>query len=71
MVFYDEDLEPVKAMTTLQIQVLGGKLYPKVWRMHKVDEKNRYTELTYTQLEFVPSLPDSLFTLSSLRKARR
>ena len=28
--FFDEDLEPVKAMTTLEIQMLGGKLYPKV-----------------------------------------
>lgn len=70
-VFFDEDLKPVKAMTTLEIQVLGGKLYPKVWRMHEVDETDQYTELTYTSLEFKSSLPDSLFTRSSLRKARR
>jgi outer membrane lipoprotein-sorting protein len=69
--FYDEDLKPVKAMTTLDIQMLGGKWYPKVWRMQKVDEDDNYTELTYTTLDFRPSLPDSLFTLSSLRKARR
>jgi outer membrane lipoprotein-sorting protein len=69
--FYDEDLEPVKAMTTLEIQMLGGKLYPKVWRMQAVDEKDKYTELTYTALEFKSSLPDSLFSLTSLRKARR
>ena len=69
--FYDEDLKPVKAMTTLDIQMLGGKWYPKVWRMRKVDEDDNYTELTYTTLDFRPSLPDSLFTLSSLRKARR
>ncbi len=70
-VFFDEDLKPVKAMTTLEIQMLGGKLYPKVWRMQKIDENNRYTELTYTHLEFKSSLPDSLFTLTSLRRARR
>jgi outer membrane lipoprotein-sorting protein len=70
-VFFDEDLKPVKAMTTLKIQMLGGRLYPKVWRMQKTDENDRYTQLTYTHLEFKSSLPDSLFTLISLRKTRR
>jgi outer membrane lipoprotein-sorting protein len=69
--FFDEDLEPVKAMTMLEIQMLGGKLYPKLWRMHKVDEENKYTELNYTSLVFKNDLPDSLFTRTSLKKARR
>ena len=69
--FFDEDLEPVKAMTTLDIQMLGGKMYPKIWRMSKVGEENKYTELNYTSLVFKSALPDSLFTLTSLRKARR
>ena len=69
--FYDEDLKPVKAMTTLEIQMLGGKLYPKIWRMRKVDEENKYTELKYMSLAFKTDLPDNLFTLTSLRKARR
>jgi len=69
--FFDEDRAPVKAMTTLEIQMLGGKLYPKVWRMQAVDEKDKYTELTYTALEFKSSLPDSLFSQAGLRKARR
>ena len=69
--FFDEDLRPVKVMTTQKIQLLGGRLYPKVWRIQRVDEKNRYTELTYLKLKFIDRLPDSLFTLTSLRKARR
>jgi outer membrane lipoprotein-sorting protein len=69
--FFDEDLEPVKAMTTLEIQMLGGKLYPKVWRMRKVDEEGEYTELNYISLSFQSALPDNLFTLTSLRKTRR
>jgi outer membrane lipoprotein-sorting protein len=69
--FYDEDLKPVKVMTTLQIQMMGGKLYPKVWRMREVDKEDRYTQLTYKSLTFKKDLPDSLFTLTSLRKARR
>ena len=69
--FFDEDLKPVKAMTTLEIQMLGGKLYPKIWRMRKVGDQNKYTELHYNSLVFKTALPDSLFTLTSLRKARR
>jgi outer membrane lipoprotein-sorting protein len=70
-IFFDEDLKPVKAMTMLEIQMLGGKMYPKIWRVHKTDQPDSYTQLTYIDLIFKDSLPDSLFTLSSLQKARR
>ena len=69
--FFDEDLVAVKVMNTLEIQSIGGKLYPRVWRMREVDTEDRYTELTYQSLAFKSDLPDSLFTLTSLRKARR
>ena len=69
--FFDEELQPVKIMTAMEIQMLGGKLFPKVWRMQKVDEQNRYTQLTYESLEFKSHLPDRLFTLSSLKQHRR
>ena len=69
--FFDEDLKSVKLMTTLEIQLMGGKLYPKVWRMRETDTKDRFTQLTYSSLTFKSDLPDSLFTLTSLRKARR
>jgi outer membrane lipoprotein-sorting protein len=69
--FFDEDLKSVKIMTTLEIQMMGGKLYPRVWRMRETDKKDRYTQLTYSTLVFESDLPDSLFTLTSLRKARR
>ena len=69
--FFDEDLVAVKVMKTLEIQMIGGKLYPRVWRMRKVDTQDRYTELTYKSLAFKSDLPDSLFTRASLRKARR
>jgi len=70
-VFFDEDLKPVKAMTMLEIQMLGGKLYPKIWRVNKTDQQDSYTQLTYKALSFKDRLPDNLFTLSSLQKARR
>ena len=69
--FYDEDLKLVKALTTLQIQMLGGKLFPRVWKMQKADVKDEYTLLEYKELTFDQDLPDRLFTLSSLKTPRR
>jgi outer membrane lipoprotein-sorting protein len=69
--FYDEDLKLVKIMTAHDIRMLGGKLFPKVWRMHKADVEDEYTELTYSELTFKENLPDNLFTLSNLRNPRR
>ncbi|UCF94790.1 MAG: outer membrane lipoprotein-sorting protein [Desulfobacterales bacterium] len=69
--FYDEDLQLVKAMTTLDIQMLGGKMFPKVWQMQKAEEEDRYTRLTYQSLAFESDLPDRLFTLANLRRPMR
>jgi outer membrane lipoprotein-sorting protein len=69
--FYDEDLKLVKAMTGSQIQMMGGRLFPKVWRMQKADVQDEYTELIYQELEFRDDLPDNLFTLTNLRNPRQ
>lgn len=69
--FYDEDLKPVKVMTGYDIRMLGGKLFPKKWKMETVDETDTYTELDYKELSFTKDLPDSIFTLSNLKKPRR
>jgi outer membrane lipoprotein-sorting protein len=69
--FYDEDFELVKAMEGSEIQMLGGKMFPKIWKMQKADVKDEYTLLNYKELSFKEDLPDRLFTLSSLKSARR
>ncbi|MDX2440612.1 MAG: outer membrane lipoprotein-sorting protein [Desulfobacterales bacterium] len=69
--FYDEDLKLVKAMTTFKIRMLGGKMFPKVWRMQKADVTDEYTELNYKELSFKKNLKDSLFTISNLKNPRR
>ncbi len=70
-IFYDEDLRPVKILKTTEIKPMGGKLYPKVWRMQKADKIGQYTEITYLKLEFKPDLPGSFFTISRLRNMAR
>ncbi len=69
--FYDEDFRLVKAMTTDNIQMIGGKLFPKIWKMQKADTDDEYTLLEYKALLFKEDLPDRLFTLSNLKNPRR
>jgi outer membrane lipoprotein-sorting protein len=69
--FFDEDLVLVKAMTGHQIQMLGGKRFPKVWKMQKAGAEGEYTFLDYQELRFGEGLQDHVFSPSSLRKVRR
>jgi outer membrane lipoprotein-sorting protein len=70
-VFFDEDLEPVKAMTTLEIRPMGGRDFPVRMRMQKTDEKDAYTELRYRELSFDESIPERYFTRAALQRGVR
>lgn len=69
--FYDEEMVEVKEMTAEQIEMLGGRLFPRIWTMRRVDEEQRYTRMEYLELRFGDDLDDRLFTLSSLKNRRR
>ena len=69
--FYDEDLQLVKALSFSDLQEMGGKLYPRIMKMEKADQPDEYTLVTHEELRFEDHLPDSLFTLSSLKTPRR
>ena len=69
--FYDEDQELVKALDFYDIQMLGGKLYPRVMKMQKAETPDEYTVVEYHALAFADDLPDDVFTLSALKTPRR
>ena len=69
--FFDEDMKLVKALIGSQIQILGGKLFPKLWRMQKAGAGDEYTLLNYRELEFKDHLPDRYFNLAALRNPGR
>ena len=69
--FYDEDLLLVKAMSGTEIEMMGGKLFPRVWKMRKAEEEDEYTMLEYSELVFKENVPGDLFTLSSLKNPGR
>ncbi len=69
--FYDEDGVLVKALTASEIHKLGGRLYPRIWKMAPADKEDEYTRLEYQELTFKADLPDRLFTVSALKHPGR
>jgi outer membrane lipoprotein-sorting protein len=69
--FWDQDGELVKLMRTLEVAQMGGRAVARVMRMGKVDAPDEWTQLEAASIEFDLELPDSLFTLASLRNPRR
>jgi outer membrane lipoprotein-sorting protein len=69
--FFDQDFKPVKLMTVDEIQMISGRMFPKIWKMQETGVKNQYTLLRYQRLRFLDDLPDRLFTLNELRTPRR
>ena len=65
--FYDEDLELVKTLSMEEIGMIGGKLYPKQWRMAKADVEDEYTLINYDTIVFNVDLPDHMFTIANLK----
>jgi outer membrane lipoprotein-sorting protein len=67
-IFYDEDFEPVKILTFSEIEILGGKPYPRIMKMKKADAKGEeYTLVSYKSLAFNVDLKDSKFTHAALK----
>ena len=68
--FYDQDGELVKALKTMEIAEMGGRVIAKRQRMSKADEPDEWTEIQVNEVQYEVELKDSLFTLSNLRNPR-
>ncbi|MEJ2640430.1 MAG: outer membrane lipoprotein-sorting protein, partial [Desulfosarcinaceae bacterium] len=69
--FFDEDKKPVKRMTAHEIQMMGGRMFPRVWKMRETDKEGQYTELVYHAIRFLDTLPDRTFTRNALMHGLR
>ena len=68
--FYDQDMKPVRAMTTDKIGKIGGRLYPVTMTMRPSDEPGKWTRIETTAGQFNVTLLGYLFTLSNLQNPR-
>ena len=64
---FDQDMQPVKALETLEVGTLSGRTFGTRSRMQKVDTPQAWTEITWQTAAFDLGLPDDLFTLFSLQ----
>jgi outer membrane lipoprotein-sorting protein len=69
--FFDESLVPVKTMTASDIGIMGGRLFPAIWKMQESGKDDQYTLLHYHDLAFLDDLPERLFTVQELKTLRR
>ena len=65
--FYDQDMQPLKRMETLEVGELGGRIFGTRMRMFKVAEPERWTEVEYLAADFDIELNANTFTLFSLK----
>ncbi|MGI9220800.1 MAG: outer membrane lipoprotein-sorting protein [Woeseiaceae bacterium] len=68
--FFDQDDVLVKVLESLEIGEMGGRTIAKRQRMHEVDTPDEWTEIQVIAVEYEVEIPDSTFTLSSLRNPR-
>jgi len=66
--YWDEDGVLVRSMTFSDVQKIDGRPVPMKMRMVPADAPAEYTEFLYDRLAFDVNLPDSLFTLQSIRR---
>ncbi|MFP6837750.1 MAG: outer membrane lipoprotein-sorting protein [Pseudomonadales bacterium] len=69
--YYDQSMQALKRMETLEIGELDGRTFGTRMRMSKLDEPDNYTELHYAAADFDVELDDRLFTLFSLQAGSR
>ncbi len=68
--FYDQDDELVKILESLEIGEMGDRMIAIRQRMHEVDAPEEWTEVQVNAIEYEVDIPNSTFTLSSLRNPR-
>lgn len=70
LVFYDQEMVPVKKMETLEIGELGGRTMATRMRMLEMETPDEYTELIYGEMDFDVQLEDRMFTVFALQSGR-
>lgn len=68
--FYDQDGKLVKALESLEIGEMDGRVVAIRQRMQKTETVGEWTEIVLQDVDYDIKLDNGMFTLSSLRNAR-
>lgn len=69
--YFDQDMKPVRIMTTETVAPLDGRPYPVTIVMRKAANNQEWTKIHYQQGHFNIEIPNALFTQSNLRNPRK
>ncbi len=69
--FYDQNMAPVRAMTTERVTHMGGRDYPAVITMRPNGENDHWTRIETTSARFNSAIPNYVFSRSNLQNPRR
>ncbi|NCF43729.1 MAG: outer membrane lipoprotein-sorting protein [Proteobacteria bacterium] len=70
LAYFDQDMQPVRRMRSLEVGELGGRMMATRMRMQELDRPDQYTELEYLDMDFDIDVPERTFTLFSLQSGR-
>jgi outer membrane lipoprotein-sorting protein len=68
--FYDQDMELLRKLTTLEFAMMSGRTVASRQRMQKTGAEDEWTEIRIDSVEFDVDINDNVFTLSNLRNPR-
>lgn len=68
--YFDQDMKPVRKMTSDKIGAIGGRNYPLIVTMRPVTKSGQWTRLTTSAAKFNVSIPSYVFTQSNLQNPR-
>ena len=68
--FFDQDMKPVRQMTTDKVGRIGGRDYPVVLTMRPVGKTGQWTRLVTTEAQFNIPISGYVFTRSNLQNPR-
>ena len=68
--FFDQSMQPLKHLESLEINALGGRTFATRMRMSPLDKPGEWTEIAYTQAKFDVPIDDGMFTVFALQSGR-
>jgi outer membrane lipoprotein-sorting protein len=68
--FFDQAMQPLKRLESLEIDALGGRTFATRMRMSPLDKPGEWTEIVYTQAKFDVPIDDGMFTVFALQSGR-
>jgi hypothetical protein len=66
--YYDEDMNIARTITFSKMEMLAGRLRPKVMKVVPADKPDEFTELIYEELDLGIPIEDDFFSIARLKR---